>query len=329
MKGESDTTEMRDTWLAIVDPAAGERRAGDDWPRIGALLKNAGIRYEAVFTEHKYHAVELTVSAINSGIRHIIVVGGTTLLHEVVNGVFIQHAAPTDEVHLGIISVCTPGGNDGIPDIPEEYPEAIVSIASGYFSLEAFPTVIYQDSSVCQERHMACSARGGIEAVLSGRLLQMNEEGRRNLFLKWITAAKSVLGYPLSMVRIAVDGTDALSGRVSGIRISSVFRDGSKTLEVSIANRPARLLSILHAHHLCKGLTAAKFTHTICGSHIKIESSPAIPIYADGEFLGYSPAEFRIFGKGVRVAVRKTTAPKSADSRSNLRTNSAHPYADY
>ena len=60
--------------------------AAAEWPLIDRLLRRAGITAEAVFTAHRYHAVELTVAAVNDGIRHIIAVGGDTTLHEVVNG---------------------------------------------------------------------------------------------------------------------------------------------------------------------------------------------------------------------------------------------------
>lgn len=77
-------------WLAIINPSAAGGSAAAEWPLIDRLLRRAGITAEAVFTAHRYHAVELTVAAVNDGIRHIIAVGGDTTLHEVVNGLFIQ-----------------------------------------------------------------------------------------------------------------------------------------------------------------------------------------------------------------------------------------------
>ena len=77
-------------WFVVVNPISGSGKGLDDFPLISKLLRDNNIRSEAVFTEHKYHATELTVSAINSGYRHIIVVGGDGTLHEVINGLFIQ-----------------------------------------------------------------------------------------------------------------------------------------------------------------------------------------------------------------------------------------------
>ena len=87
-------------WFVIVNPVAGKGRGLDDFPQISKLLRDEGILSEPVFTEHKFHATELTVMAVRQGFRHIIVVGGDGTLHEVVNGLFIQQVVRPDQVLL-------------------------------------------------------------------------------------------------------------------------------------------------------------------------------------------------------------------------------------
>ena len=87
-------------WFAIVNPVAGNGRGLDEFPRISKLLREQQIHCEAVFSEHKFHAVELTVEAVRRGYRRIIAVGGDGTLHEVVNGLFIQQVVPPSEVLL-------------------------------------------------------------------------------------------------------------------------------------------------------------------------------------------------------------------------------------
>ena len=62
-------------WFAIVNPVAGNGRGLDDFPRISKLLREQQIHCEAVFSEHKFHAVELTVEAVRRGYRRIIAIG--------------------------------------------------------------------------------------------------------------------------------------------------------------------------------------------------------------------------------------------------------------
>lgn len=318
MKEGTDTTGSCGEWLAIINPQADAGRAERDWPYIGKLLKESGVRYEAVFTQRKYHAVELTVEAVNSGVRNIAVVGGTTTLHEVVNGLFIQQAVPADDINLGIIPICSPEELGSIEGIPAEYPEAVAAIASGYFSLRPVATVIYHSAHFQQERRAMCSIEGGIEAAIYDKLLRMNEEGCRNALRKWFGAAKEVMKYRRPMVNIGSDGQLALSGRIARIRINAVAAEDGSLLEASVACRPRRWLSVLHAHRLCRGGTASQFNQTLTGRHIKIESAPGICICADGEVLGLSPAEVSISDKAVRVAVREKSPQSSPKPVSHL-----------
>ena len=117
------TIEGNIKWFVIVNPVAGSGKGLDDYPLISKLLRDNDIKCEAVFTEHKCHATELTVSAIEAGYRHIIVVGGDGTLHEVLNGI----ADPT-QCRLGLIPSGT--GNDfaekiGIPLDAEKAMERI------------------------------------------------------------------------------------------------------------------------------------------------------------------------------------------------------------
>ena len=119
-------------WFVIVNPIAGSGKGLDDYPLISKLLRDNNIKCEAVFTEHKCHATELTVSAVEQGYRHIIVVGGDGTLHEVVNGLFIQKQAAPSDVTIAVIAVGT--GNDWIRmyGIPQRYSEAIRALKEGY-----------------------------------------------------------------------------------------------------------------------------------------------------------------------------------------------------
>lgn len=306
MKRGSDTTGFRDSWFAIVNPAAGEGLGGKEWPRIEMLLRKAGVRYETAFTQHKYHAVELTVRAVNSGIRHIMVVGGTTTLHEVVNGLFIQKAVSAEEIILGIIPLITPYGEDGIQGIPTHYPEAVQAVASGYFSFYTVASVMYHNSSYGQERYALSCVEGGLEAALLKKISQQREEGYHSPLHRWLGAANTVLKYRFPSVKIWVDGKLAVDSRIAGLHIRIQGREPHTTaasVNLSVTYRLRRLLPILHARRLCRGLTCGAPSQTFTGTDIRIESWPPLAISADGEMLGYSPAQLRVEEKYVRMAV--------------------------
>ncbi|MBR5133259.1 MAG: acylglycerol kinase family protein, partial [Alistipes sp.] len=160
------TVEADVRWFVVVNPISGSGKGLDDFPLISKLLRDNGIRSESVFTEHKCHAAELTVSAINSGYRHIIVIGGDGTLHEVINGLFIQQSVEPSEVTIAVIAVGT--GNDWIRmfGIPTRYSEAIRAIKEGYTFLQDVAAVEYEESRYRQVRYAANVAGVGFDAAV-------------------------------------------------------------------------------------------------------------------------------------------------------------------
>ncbi|MDR0667080.1 MAG: acylglycerol kinase family protein, partial [Prevotellaceae bacterium] len=77
---------MKDGWMVIVNPKAGSGKGLTDWPIISNQMNRSSVDFSCVFTEHKYHAVELTVKAIHDGYRKIVAIGGDGTINEIVNG---------------------------------------------------------------------------------------------------------------------------------------------------------------------------------------------------------------------------------------------------
>ena len=67
---------MTNRWFVVVNPISGGGKGLGDFPKISHLLRENGIKHDPAFTEHRYHATELAVEAVNRGYRKIIVVGG-------------------------------------------------------------------------------------------------------------------------------------------------------------------------------------------------------------------------------------------------------------
>ena len=81
---------MNDTFLAIINPAAGGGRCGQ---RVGAALERlraAGIALETVETHAAGEAIRLAREAYARGFRRFLSVGGDGTAYEIVNGLFPQ-----------------------------------------------------------------------------------------------------------------------------------------------------------------------------------------------------------------------------------------------
>ena len=138
-------------WFVIVNPVAGGGRGLDHFPQISKHLRDAHILCEPVFTEHKFHATELTVTAVKEGYRRIIVVGGDGTLHEVVNGLFIQQTVPPSEVLLAVVAVGT--GIGGGLVVENRLVHGLVHPELGHMIMSVEPSDTMPDGTCPFHRH--------------------------------------------------------------------------------------------------------------------------------------------------------------------------------
>lgn len=303
-------------WFAIVNPVAGSGKGLDDWPVISRLLRANGIMPDYVFTERRYHAIELAVEAVNTGYRKILVVGGDGTIHEVVNGLFIQSAVPTRDILLSVIAVGT--GNDWIRmfGIPRKYSDAIRAIVDGHSFLQDVGHITYMKSHVCQSRYMANVAGIGFDAYVNKRYNHLKDEGRYSKRLYIWSTFKSVMRYSSTGVKIWIDdelivndlvysGTIGI-GKYNGggmIQMPDAVADDG-LFDVTVIRKIGRwgVLRRFRALYNSK-IYKLKMVDQYRGRRIRVESTPEIRVEVDGEALGFSPFEFEIIDRAIRVVV--------------------------
>ncbi len=108
---------MNETFLAIVNPAAGGGRCRE---RVGAALDRlqaAGIVLETAETGAAGHATQLAREAYGRGYRKFLAVGGDGTAYEIVNGLFPVLTAEDQAPTLGFLPLGT--GNSFLRDFVE------------------------------------------------------------------------------------------------------------------------------------------------------------------------------------------------------------------
>ncbi len=310
----SDTDTNR--WFVVVNPVAGSGKGLDDFPLISKLLRDANISCEPVFTEHKFHAVELTVAAINRGHRKVLVVGGDGTVHEVVNGLFIQNVVDPTEVKLGVIAVGT--GNDWVRTfgMPSRYQDAIKAIKEERSFLQDVGKVSYCESQFTQSRYMANVAGVGFDAHVQKTFMHLRRKGRTNKLSYIWSMLRAFFSYKPTGVKIWVDDKLTYNNLMfsAAIGICKYNGGGMQQLPTAIADdglldilmiRPVRIWHILFRFRLIfnGGIHRIGHVRGARGAKIRIESTPEIKIEVDGELLGETPFEFTVLHKAIRVIV--------------------------
>lgn len=307
---------VKDAWMVIVNPKAGSGRGLHDWPTISNQMYNNGLRFTCVFTEHKFHAVELTVKAIKDGYRNIVAVGGDGTIHEVVNGIFLQKVVPTTDIALAVIPAGT--GNDWIRmyGISKTYSEAVISLVEKRTLLQDVAKVQYYETKVKHTRYMANVAGLGYDAVVNMKYNALKEDGKygKGLYLKstFHTFAK----YRPHHFTIHTDGNLFYEGMVfSGAVGIGKYNGGGMQqtpkaavddglIDLTIIKKMSKLKIVRNFKLLYSGniYTIPKVIYKQC-QKIEIDTYPESRIEIDGEAVGTSPFVFEIVPRAIKVVV--------------------------
>ena len=314
----TEVMDLTDRWFVIVNPVAGSGRGLIDFPQISRLLRNDDIHHDAVFTEHKHHATELTVTAANQGYRKIIVIGGDGTLNEVVNGLFIQKAVEPHEILLAVIAVGT--GNDWVRTfgIPQHYSEAIRAIREGRSFLQDVGTVTYTESHYTQTRYMANVAGLGFDAYVISTFNHLKVKGYSGKWMYLYSILKSYFRYKSSGTRIWVDDKVVFNDLMLSLAIGICKYNGGGVQQLPHALADDGLLDLtiirpIHWWHIVFRLKKLfngdiyQIGHVIHaqGRNVKIEAAPFIQLETDGELMGGTPVEVNIRQRAIRVVVTR------------------------
>ncbi len=314
----AEVRDLTDRWFVIVNPVAGSGRGLIDFPQISKLLRNDDIRHDAVFTEHKHHATELTVTAANQGYRRIIVIGGDGTLNEVVNGLFIQKAVEPREMLLAVIAVGT--GNDWVRTfgIPQHYSEAIRAIREERSFLQDVGTVTYTESHYTQTRYMANVAGLGFDAHVISTFNHLKIKGYKGGWMYLYSILKSYFRYKSSGARIWVDDEVVFNDLMFSLAIGICKYNGGGVQQLPNALADDGLLDLtiirpVHWWHIVFRLKKLfngdiyQIGHVIHaqGRKVRIEAAPSIQLETDGELMGGTPVEVNIRQRAIRVVVTR------------------------
>ena len=309
---------MTDRWFVIINPISGGGKGLEDFPTISRLLRESGIEHDPAFSEHRYHATELTVEAVNRGYRKIIVVGGDGTLNEVVNGLFIQQQCEPKEIRIAVIAVGT--GNDWVRTVgtPRNYSAAVRAIKEGHTFLQDIGKVTYTESKVEHTRYMANVAGLGFDAYVIKIFNHLKLKGYKGKWLYIYSLLKGYFSAKPSKAVIEVDGEVIFEKQLFSLAVGICRYNGGgiQQLPRAVANDGLLDLTIIRPVHwwhvvfraarLFNGkIYSIGHVHHAQGKVVKVTSSPDIPIETDGELQGGTPVTISIVPQAVQFVVTK------------------------
>jgi YegS/Rv2252/BmrU family lipid kinase len=311
----SEKSEAKKPWIVFVNPNAGTKKGRKDWPEISALLKASGLPFKDIRTEHRDHAVALTMEQAKKGFRKFIVVGGDGTLNEVVNGIFRQSEVPPESFLVAMIPVGT--GNDWCRmfNVPFKYKNAVQLIKKEQVFVQDVGRVTYFDGDQEKHRYFVNVAGMGYDAIVAAKTNKDKARGRGGPLVYIKNLISSLLFYNHSRTSITIDDrpapvehlTFSVSvgiGKYNGggmMQLPDAIPDDG-ILNMTLIKKLGKFTVLKEVRHLYDG----SFIHhpkveTFVGKSIQIQSDPTITLEADGESLGHSPFEFTVLPKRLSI----------------------------
>ena len=304
---------MKD-WKVIVSAKSGGGKAHVMWPRIAKALREKGINFSEVKTEHYNHAEELAIEAIRDGYRKLMAVGGDGAIHEILNGVMKQQDVPTSEITLGIIPVGS--GNDWsrLYDIPKHYEDAATVIANNHVVKQDVVCVDSVNNDEQYRRYMINIGGLGIDAHVC-YLFELDKlKGKSGDARYFKSLMKGFIGYRCPHFKVYTDGHlffegPALSVAIGngkycggGLRQTPDAEADDGLIDLTVVKRVSKLKFLLNVRRLLDGsIKKMKPVKTARAEQIHILSSPSSFMEVDGEAVGCTPITISILPSAINV----------------------------
>ena len=307
-------------WLIIVNPNAGAGKCRKDWPVIEKILKLKNFRYQAVFTERKFHAIILTRNLIQKGFSKIIVAGVDGTLNEVIIGIFAQKICETSDITIGMIPVGT--GNDWARmfGIPSDYSKAAEIIEEQKIFLQDAGKVIFNINNRFFNRYFINIAGTGFDAIVARKTNDLKEKGKSGVFLYFYNILISLFRYRSSCITINVDG-NKFDDQVFSLNIGICKYNGGGMMQVpnadpadglfdiTVIRRIKKFSVMLNLGRLYNGtIIRHPKVRSLRGKSIIIHANTPVYLETDGESLGHTPFEFEIIPGSIRIIQGKIPA---------------------
>ncbi len=297
----------------IVNPHAGKRHVGREIPELERNLQARGLSYRLVRTAGRGDATRFAREALEAGGRFVVAVGGDGTVHEVVNGMFGSDGRPlVEDAVLGVVAAGS--GCDFIRTfgLPGDATRACFHLAGdNTYPLDVGKVTTTNASGGTDVRFFVNVAEAGLGAAVAARAERMSPRlGQAKYFFGfWFTLPR----FKLADVRIQADrktyegpaylvviGNAQYNG--GGMKVSPRSYPGDGVLDVLVFKGPkSDSFTMIPKVYRGEHVPHDHIEELRMKRELTIDADRPLPIEADGEVLGTTPATFEIIGQAIRM----------------------------
>jgi diacylglycerol kinase (ATP) len=302
----------------VVNPASDNGRTARRWPEIARAAAARGLDLEVRASEAAGHASELTRTALREGAGLIVAVGGDGTVSEVANGFFDGDARVSPQAELAVIP--RGSGCDFVKTfgIAKKIERAVAVAAGTAVRTIDLGRVRFTDWDGRPAARIFCNvASAGLTGVAADRVNRSGKPLGATIAFAWGTIVTFV-GYRNSRFRVQIGERelDQVCNNVivancrfyaSGMRIMPMADPGDGQLDVLVWGDVGKADLARTLHKLYRGTHVGHPKADISRAHrVTVTPHRPLPIEADGETPGVTPATFEVVPAALRLRVPET-----------------------
>lgn len=303
---------MAKPMVLVFNPAAGRRRASKVLGVLEEHLRARDLDYEIEATAAPGDATRITRRCLEAGTRLVVAVGGDGTLNEVVNGMIEDDSAVAPGAAVGVV----PAGRSsdfirtfGIPRMPGHATAHLDGDTS--FPID-IGKVTFARGEAFATRYFANIAEAGMGALVARRAAGMPSIlGPTSYFF----AFWSVLGtFQPAEVKV-----DLMDRTYEGPALNVVVANGQffgGGMKVAPRAAPTDGVLDIQIQATTKREAVALLPRVYKGEHVphehikeskrvkvSVTAEPPLPVEADGEVLGHTPATFEVLKNAISLKI--------------------------
>lgn len=308
-------------WYMIVNPVAGGGKVKRCLDALSKHLANWDIDVQIHLTQHPGEATSLAAQALLTGYQKMIVVGGDGTLHEVVNGLMQKEASLPESFRLGVIPIGTGTDWAKMYGFPSSLPKQVEILQGGQLIRQDLGKVTFDQQGKEAVRHFVNIAGLGFDAQVVVNTQDQSKVGIKGQLVYFLGIFKTLLKYAPRSIRVVSPELsrtyESLSANVGICRFSGggmqMVPHANPTdglFDVTIIGAFSPMNVILNLLKLYNGrIYRHRLVDKIITDQIGFDSAQPIPIEADGESLGSTPATFSVVPKALPIIVPAAYQP--------------------
>jgi len=293
----------------LVNPASANGATAKRWPALERQARDFGLEPEVAHSTGPGGLAELARQAADDGAALAVAVGGDGTVHEVVNGMVKDGGPVAADAVLGVVAAGS--GSDFVRSFgpPDDAAQAAARLAGDKVRTIDVGTVTCADG---ETRCFVNIAEVGLGAAVVAKAANLGRflGGARYAAGFWLTLPR----FRPATVRLDASGQyhawRAFNVVVAncrfyggGMQISPNSDPGDCLLDILVMTGPksdsfTTLPKVYKGAHLPHRNIAE-----LRAAQLSIEAEPDLPVEADGEVLGVTPASFGIIPGAIRLKV--------------------------